>query len=180
MVRHDIATKQQQNQNHLLSCVWLSVTPWTVAHQTPLSMGFFRQEYWSELPNNNVNGIVFQFQIHLVHCCCIGKHLTFVHQSHILQLCYNCLLFSDVCGVSLCVLLLWWWPILWNFLHMWSCHLWKTNLSSSPICLPFISFSCFIALARTPSTMLKRSGEMGHLTCAFYLILVGKVQISLH
>ena len=24
--------------------------PWTVAHQAPLSMGFFRQEYWSELP----------------------------------------------------------------------------------------------------------------------------------
>ena len=24
-----------------------SVTPWTAAHQVPLSMGFFRQEYWS-------------------------------------------------------------------------------------------------------------------------------------
>ena len=23
-------------------------TPWTVAHQAPLSMGFSRQEYWSE------------------------------------------------------------------------------------------------------------------------------------
>ena len=27
-----------------------SVTSWTVAHQAPLSMGFFRQEYWSGLP----------------------------------------------------------------------------------------------------------------------------------
>ena len=26
------------------------VTPWTVAHQAPLSMGFPRQEYWSGLP----------------------------------------------------------------------------------------------------------------------------------
>ena len=26
------------------------VTPWTVACQAPLSMGFSRQEYWSELP----------------------------------------------------------------------------------------------------------------------------------
>ena len=26
------------------------VTPWTVAHQAPLSMGFSRQEYWSEQP----------------------------------------------------------------------------------------------------------------------------------
>ena len=25
-------------------------TPWTVAHQGPLSMGFSRQEYWSSLP----------------------------------------------------------------------------------------------------------------------------------
>ena len=24
-------------------------TPWTVAHQVPLNMGFSRQEYWSEL-----------------------------------------------------------------------------------------------------------------------------------
>ena len=26
------------------------VTPWTVAHQAPLSMGFSRQEHWSRLP----------------------------------------------------------------------------------------------------------------------------------
>ena len=26
------------------------VTPWTAAHQAPLSMGFSRQEYWSGLP----------------------------------------------------------------------------------------------------------------------------------
>ena len=33
-----------------LSRVQLSVTPWTVAHQAPLSMGFSRPEYWSGLP----------------------------------------------------------------------------------------------------------------------------------
>ena len=27
-----------------------SVTPWTVAHQAPLSVGFFKQEYWNGLP----------------------------------------------------------------------------------------------------------------------------------
>ena len=32
------------------SCVQLFVTPWTVAHQAPLSMGFPRQEYWNGLP----------------------------------------------------------------------------------------------------------------------------------
>ena len=35
---------------HMLSHVWLFATPWTIARQAPLSMGFFRQEYWSELP----------------------------------------------------------------------------------------------------------------------------------
>ena len=37
----------------LLSCfshVQLFVTPWTVARQAPLSVGFPRQEYWSGLP----------------------------------------------------------------------------------------------------------------------------------
>ena len=32
------------------SCVQLFVTPWIVARQAPLSMKFFRQEYWSGLP----------------------------------------------------------------------------------------------------------------------------------
>ena len=31
------------------SCLTLS-TPWTAAHQAPLSMGFSRQEYWSGVP----------------------------------------------------------------------------------------------------------------------------------
>ena len=44
----------------VLSCVshdQLSATPWTVARQAPLSMGFSRQEYWSALlfpPPGNV------------------------------------------------------------------------------------------------------------------------------
>ena len=32
------------------SRVWLSVTPWTVACQAPLSMKFSRQQYWNGLP----------------------------------------------------------------------------------------------------------------------------------
>ena len=37
----------------LLTCfshIRLCATPWTVALQAPLSMGFSRQEYWSGLP----------------------------------------------------------------------------------------------------------------------------------
>ena len=34
----------------MLSHVRLFATPWTVALQAPLSMGFSKQEYWSGLP----------------------------------------------------------------------------------------------------------------------------------
>ena len=33
-----------------LNSVQLFVTMWTVAYQAPLSMEFYRQEYWSRLP----------------------------------------------------------------------------------------------------------------------------------
>ena len=33
-----------------LSHVRLLATPWTAAHQAPLSMGFSKQEYWSGVP----------------------------------------------------------------------------------------------------------------------------------
>ena len=38
-----------------LSRVWLLATPWTAAHQAPLSMGFSRQEYWSGVPSPSLN-----------------------------------------------------------------------------------------------------------------------------
>ena len=45
-----MATRWYIAHPQLLSCVRLLVTPWAVAHQVPLSMGFSRQEYWSGLP----------------------------------------------------------------------------------------------------------------------------------
>ena len=34
----------------LLSHIWLFMTPWTIAHQAPLSMGFPRKKYYRRLP----------------------------------------------------------------------------------------------------------------------------------
>ena len=42
-------TESFQSLSHF-SRVWLFATPWTTAHQVPLSMGFSRQEYYSRWP----------------------------------------------------------------------------------------------------------------------------------
>ena len=44
------ACPENKLQQLLLSHVGFFETPWTVAHQAPLSIGFPRQEYWSGLP----------------------------------------------------------------------------------------------------------------------------------
>ena len=41
---------QSESEVKSLSHVQLFATPWTVACQAPLSMGFSTQEYWSGLP----------------------------------------------------------------------------------------------------------------------------------
>ena len=44
-----------------LSYVQFFVTPWTVAHQAPLSMEFSRQEYWSGVPFTTPGHLSLQF-----------------------------------------------------------------------------------------------------------------------
>ena len=41
----------------LLSHICLFVTPWTEAHQTSLSVGFSRQEYWSGYPFSSLGDL---------------------------------------------------------------------------------------------------------------------------
>ena len=41
-----------------LSRVWLFATPWTAAHQAPLSMGSSRQEYWSGVPSPSPDSLL--------------------------------------------------------------------------------------------------------------------------
>ena len=48
LTRRTFVGKVQTNVS--LSRIRLFVTPWIVAYQAPLSMGFSRQEYWSGLP----------------------------------------------------------------------------------------------------------------------------------
>ena len=65
----------------VLSCVRLFVTPWTVARQTPLSMGFPRQEYWSgwsfppsrDLPNPGIEPTSPAWQMGFLLLCYLGS-----------------------------------------------------------------------------------------------------------
>ena len=58
----------------LLSHVWTFVTPWTAAHQAPLSMGFLRQEYWSGLPFSTLG--IFPTQV-LNPCHLLGRQILY-------------------------------------------------------------------------------------------------------
>ena len=55
-IGHGLVTKQQRvikpfkHRVHVCSVTSDSATPWTVAHQAPLSVVIRRQEYWSGLP----------------------------------------------------------------------------------------------------------------------------------
>ena len=48
---------QQEPRWLMLSHVGLFATPWIVAHQAPLSLGFSRQEYWSGSPFLSPGGL---------------------------------------------------------------------------------------------------------------------------
>ena len=49
-LRTEVLFKGRCATKKSLSHVQLFSTPWTIARQAPLSMGFSRQEYWSGLP----------------------------------------------------------------------------------------------------------------------------------
>ena len=62
-------TQTRCDVGNVLSPVRLSVTPWTVARQAPLTMEFSRQEYWSGLSTQELNP-------GLLHCRQISNHLS--------------------------------------------------------------------------------------------------------
>ena len=67
----------------LSSCVWLFVTPWTVALQTHLSMRFSRQEYWSGVAMPSFRGSSEPRNwTHVSQVSCVGRRV--LYHSHLL------------------------------------------------------------------------------------------------
>ena len=52
-------------------------TLWTVALQAPLSMGFFRQEYWNGLPCPPPGDLLDQDQTCISYISCIGRQVLY-------------------------------------------------------------------------------------------------------
>ena len=79
---------------YLLNCVQIAGTPWTVAHQTPLSMEFSKQEYWSGLhflfqrilPTYGSNLCLLHWQVDSLPLRSQGSRETFVTESYIIHL----------------------------------------------------------------------------------------------
>ena len=63
-----------------LSHVWLFSTPWSVAYQAPLSMGFSRQDYWSGLPLPFLNVWVTVLQKSIICFLCLWVCFCFVNK----------------------------------------------------------------------------------------------------
>ena len=59
------------------SCVRLFGTPWTVAHQAPLSMGFSSQEYLSGLPFLPPGIFPPRDQTCISYVSCIGRQVLY-------------------------------------------------------------------------------------------------------
>ena len=67
--------KKIKNKVKLLSHVQLLATPWTAAYQTPPSMGFSRQEYWSGVPLPSSKGSYLKYKcVSLTVDSAVGVH----------------------------------------------------------------------------------------------------------
>ena len=76
-----------------LNRVRLLVTPWTAAHQAPLSLGFSRQEYWSgmSLPSPiKINALLKSYNVQ--------RHIAWFHKKSLLySLCFPTLQSQQSC-----------------------------------------------------------------------------------
>ena len=82
-----LSVHRQMNGVHgmlcVLSCVWLFVTLWAIAHQAPLSMEFSRQEYWSGVAISYSRGPSWPTDWTHVSCVlCIGRWILY-HCHHL-------------------------------------------------------------------------------------------------
>ena len=124
-----------------------SVTLWTVAHQAPLSVGFFRQEYWcglpcpcpGDLPDPGIEPISLMSP-------CIGSWVLY-HHCHLkcLQLIFTQL------SQKVCV---------YMYTHRYTKQMWQKvtiwHEQKTDMCSLYYSFNCFGKLKIFPNVKFKK------------------------
>ena len=84
-----------------LSLVRLLATPWTAAHQAPLSMGFSRQECWSGVPLPSLSLYIISSRfIHLIRTD--SNVFLFMAEQYCIYMCHSSLIHSSVSGHLAC------------------------------------------------------------------------------
>ena len=85
----------------LIAQLCLTVTLWTVARQAPLSIGFSRQKYWSELPFPSPEHFLELFEVSsnspwlIFQCFCEGRDVGSLRLCHVAYVTYHFLFFKD-------------------------------------------------------------------------------------
>ena len=119
-----------------LSRVRLFATPWTVAHQPPLSMGFSWQEYWSGLPFPSPYLILEASNLRIVRNCNLCfKNVTNVKNAVVLQTYQVGEVIVNTCCYSRVGWLEW--------MPMYAC----IKLHCNPFCVCFSSVSVIVLKA---------------------------------
>ena len=78
----------------MFSCARLFTTPWTVASQAPLSVGFSKQEYWSGLPFPSPGDLQTQeLNLGLLPCTRILYRLSYEYKCSLIMYCLKTYLF---------------------------------------------------------------------------------------
>ena len=90
------------------SCLTL-VTPWTVAHQAPLSVEFSRQEYWGKLPFSSPGYFLTQgSNLGLLHCRWILYWLSHQQSAWYTIIVENLIILVIISMVPIYSAYLWW------------------------------------------------------------------------
>ena len=74
MTCHALLIRQAMRAHSFMSD---SATPWTIAHQAPLSMGYHKQEWWSWLPLPPSGDLPDPGIEHISGSCCIGRRILY-------------------------------------------------------------------------------------------------------
>ena len=169
-----------------LSRAWLLETPWTAAHQAPLSMGFSRQEYWSGVPLPSLmpyrsfivlysTGLYFHHQSHpqlgTVFTLALSLHSfwLFLHSSPVAYWACTDLGSSSFSVISFCFIILF---ITFSKQEYWSGLPFPSPVDNILSEISTMTHPSWVALHGMPHSFIELDKAMVHVISLISLIMV--------